>query len=201
MEQPKHFQFSYDLDQPLKAKIETIVRRVYGGAGVAYSGAADKELARLEELGFGGLPVCMAKTQYSLSDDPAKLGRPEGFTVTVSKVKVSAGRGLRGGPDRRHHDHAGPAQGAGGGEDRRGRERCDFRIVLSPAWSFPPQVRRTSVLRSKTLAQGEFTSPEPSNGRGPHAGLTRGEAMPGLPKVPAAEKIDVDENGVISGLF
>ena len=129
VEQPKHFQFSYDLDQPLKAKIETIVRRVYGGAGVAYSGAADKELARLEELGFGGLPVCMAKTQYSLSDDPAKLGRPEGFTVTVSKVKVSAGAG--------------------------------FVVVQT----------------------GDIMT------------------MPGLPKVPAAEKIDVDENGVISGLF
>ena len=129
VEQPKHFQFSYDLDQPLKAKIETIVRRVYGGAGVAYSGAADKELARLEELGFGGLPVCMAKTQYSLSDDPAKLGRPEGLTVTVSKVKVSAGAG--------------------------------FVVVQT----------------------GDIMT------------------MPGLPKVPAAEKIDVDENGVISGLF
>ena len=129
VEQPKHFQFSYDLDQPLKAKIETIVRRIYGGAGVAYSGAADKELSRLEEMGFGSLPVCMAKTQYSLSDDPAKLGRPEGFIVTVSKVKVSAGAG--------------------------------FVVVQT----------------------GDIMT------------------MPGLPKVPAAEKIDVDENGVISGLF
>ena len=128
-QQPKDFHFSYELDQPLKAKIETIVRRIYGGAGVAYSSAADKELARLEELGFGGLPVCMAKTQYSLSDDPAKLGRPEGFTVTVSKVKVSAGAG--------------------------------FVVVQT----------------------GDIMT------------------MPGLPKVPAAEKIDVDENGVISGLF
>ena len=75
VEQAKDFRFSYGLDQPLKAKIETIVRRIYGGAGVAYSGAADKELSRLEEMGFGSLPVCMAKTQYSLSDDPAKLGR------------------------------------------------------------------------------------------------------------------------------
>ena len=128
-QQPKGFRFSYELDQPLKAKIETIVRRIYGGAGVAYSSAADKELARLEEMGFGGLPVCMAKTQYSLSDDPAKLGRPEGFTVTVSKVKVSAGAG--------------------------------FVVVQT----------------------GDIMT------------------MPGLPKVPAAEKIDVDENGVISGLF
>ena len=128
-QQPKDFHFSYELDQPLKAKIETIVRRIYGGAGVAYSSAADKELARLEEMGFGALPVCMAKTQYSLSDDPAKLGRPEGFIVTVSKVKVSAGAG--------------------------------FVVVQT----------------------GDIMT------------------MPGLPKVPAAEKIDVDENGVISGLF
>ena len=128
-QQPKGFRFSYELDQPLKAKIETIVRRIYGGTGVAYSSAADKELARLEEMGFGSLPVCMAKTQYSLSDDPAKLGRPEGFTVTVSKVKVSAGAG--------------------------------FVVVQT----------------------GDIMT------------------MPGLPKVPAAEKIDVDENGVISGLF
>ena len=128
-EQPNDFRFAYELDQPLKAKIETIVKKVYGGAGVSYSVAAEKELDRLEKMGFGGLPVCMAKTQYSLSDDPAKLGRPEGFTVTVSKVKVSAGAG--------------------------------FVVVQT----------------------GDIMT------------------MPGLPKVPAAEKIDVDENGVISGLF
>ncbi len=128
-EAPNSFRFAYDLDQPLKAKIETIVRKVYGGAGVSYSAAAEKELDRLEKMGFGSLPVCMAKTQYSLSDDPAKLGRPEGFTVSVSKVKVSAGAG--------------------------------FVVVQT----------------------GDIMT------------------MPGLPKVPAAEKIDVDENGVISGLF
>ncbi len=123
------FRFAYELDQPLKEKIGTIVKKVYGGAGVSYSAAAEKELDRLEKMGFGGLPVCMAKTQYSLSDDPAKLGRPEGFTITVSKVKVSAGAG--------------------------------FVVVQT----------------------GDIMT------------------MPGLPKVPAAEKIDVDENGVISGLF
>ena len=127
--QPHDFHFAYDLELPLREKIETVVRRVYGGAGVSYSGAAAKELDRLEAMGFGGLPVCMAKTQYSLSDDPAKLGRPEGFTVTVSKVKASAGAG--------------------------------FVVVQT----------------------GDIMT------------------MPGLPKVPAAEKIDVDENGVISGLF
>ncbi len=128
-DQPHEFRFAYELDRPLRDKIEAIVKRVYGGAGVSYSAAASKELDRLEAMGFGSLPVCMAKTQYSLSDDQTKLGRPEGFTVTVSKVKVSAGAG--------------------------------FVVVQT----------------------GDIMT------------------MPGLPKVPAAEKIDVDENGVISGLF
>ena len=96
---------------------------------MSYSAAASKELKRLEDMGFGGLPVCMAKTQYSLSDDQTRLGRPEGFTVSVSKVRVSAGAG--------------------------------FVVVQT----------------------GDIMT------------------MPGLPKVPAAEKIDVDENGVITGLF
>ncbi len=123
------FRFCYELDQPLRAKIEAIAKQVYGAAGVAFAGPAAKELERLEAMGFGGLPVCMAKTQYSLSDDAAKLGRPEGFTVTVRNVKVSAGAG--------------------------------FVVALT----------------------GDIMT------------------MPGLPKVPAAEKIDVDENGVITGLF
>jgi len=127
--QPHQFRFAYELGLPLRDKIEAIVRRVYGGDGVNYSSAASRELDRLEAMGFGSLPVCMAKTQYSLSDDPGKLGRPEGFTVTVSKVRVSAGAG--------------------------------FVVVQT----------------------GDIMT------------------MPGLPKVPAAEKIDVDENGVISGLF
>ena len=128
-EQDSELHFAYDLDRPLREKIETIVTRIYGGGAVSYSSAASKELDRLEAMGFGGLPVCMAKTQYSLSDDPAKLGRPEGFTVSVSKVKVSAGAG--------------------------------FVVVQT----------------------GDIMT------------------MPGLPKVPAAENIDVDENVVISGLF
>ena len=128
-EQPGHFQYAYELDQPLRAKIETIVKKIYGGAGVTYTGAAAKELDRLEAMGFGGLPVCMAKTQYSLTDDQTRLGRPEGFTISVSKVRVSAGAG--------------------------------FVVVQT----------------------GDIMT------------------MPGLPKVPAAEKIDVDENGRITGLF
>ena len=105
------------------------MKRIYGGSGVSYSNAAAKEIDRLEKLGFGGLPVCMAKTQYSLSDDPTLLGRPENFTVSVSKVKISAGAGF---------------------------------IVAQT---------------------GDIMT------------------MPGLPKVPAAEKIDIDDNGVITGLF
>ena len=128
-DQPHDFRFAYELDAPITEKIETIVRRIYGGSGVTYTKAAKDTIDKLESLGFGNLPVCMAKTQYSLSDDQTKLGRPEGFTVTVSKVRISAGAGF---------------------------------IVVQT---------------------GDIMT------------------MPGLPKVPAAEKIDIDENGVITGLF
>ena len=128
-EQTSNFSYAYDLDQSLTDKIETIVKRIYGGSGVAYTKQAKDALKKIESLGFGNLPVCMAKTQYSLSDDQTALGRPEGFTVTVSKVRVSAGAG--------------------------------FVVVQT----------------------GDIMT------------------MPGLPKVPAAEKIDIDENGVITGLF
>ena len=125
----KDFRFAYDADASLEEKIEAVAVKVYGADGVDYVPAAAKELKRLTELGYGGLPVCMAKTQYSLSDDPAKLGAPKGFRITVKKVKVSAGAG--------------------------------FVVVLT----------------------GDIMT------------------MPGLPKVPAAENIDVDENGKITGLF
>ncbi|MCD7845359.1 MAG: formate--tetrahydrofolate ligase, partial [Oscillospiraceae bacterium] len=128
-EEPSDFRFSYELSDTLEEKIEKVVTKIYGGAGVTFTDSAKKQLARLTDLGFGGLPVCIAKTQYSFSDDPSLLGAPEGFTVTVKEVKVSAGAG--------------------------------FVVVLT----------------------GDIMT------------------MPGLPKVPAAEKIDVDENGVISGLF
>ncbi len=128
-EQPNDFTFSYDLDCTIEEKIEAIVKKVYGGDGINVLPAAKAEIKKLTELGFDKLPVCMAKTQYSFSDDPALLGAPSGFTVTIKKVKVSAGAG--------------------------------FIVVLT----------------------GDIMT------------------MPGLPKVPAAEKIDVDENGVISGLF
>ncbi len=128
-EQPNNFSFSYELDKTIEEKIEAVVRRVYGGEAVNFAPMAKKEIARLTALGYGNLPVCMAKTQYSFSDDATKLGAPEGFTVTVRNVKVSAGAG--------------------------------FIVVLT----------------------GDIMT------------------MPGLPKVPAAEKIDVDETGKISGLF
>ncbi len=123
------FEFSYESGMTLKEKINAVVTKVYGGKDVAYLPAADKQIANLEALGFADCPVCIAKTQYSFSDNAALLGAPEGFTVTVKNVKVSAGAG--------------------------------FVVVLT----------------------GEIMT------------------MPGLPKVPAAEKIDVDSSGVISGLF
>ena len=128
-EQPNDFSFSYDLDDTIENKIDTIVKRVYRGKGAAFTPAAKKEIAKLNELGYDKLPICMAKTQYSFSDDMTKIGAPEDFVVTVRNVKVSAGAG--------------------------------FIVALT----------------------GDIMT------------------MPGLPKVPAAEKIDVDENGVISGLF
>ena len=128
-EEKGQFTFSYDLDQSIEQKIETIVRRIYGGDGITVMPNAKKQINQLTSLGFDKLPVCIAKTQYSFSDDPAKLGAPEHFTVTVKNVKVSAGAG--------------------------------FIVVMT----------------------GDILT------------------MPGLPKSPAAERIDVDENGVITGLF
>ena len=128
-EQDNDFAFSYELEGTIEEKIEAIVKKVYGGDGINVTPAAKKQIAALTALGFDKLPVCMAKTQYSFSDDMTKLGAPTGFTVTVRNVKVSAGAG--------------------------------FVVALT----------------------GDIMT------------------MPGLPKVPAAEKIDVDENGVISGLF
>lgn len=119
----------YDEKLPIKEKIETIVKKIYGGDGVSYTPAAEKQIASLEQNGYGNLPVCMAKTQYSLSDNPKLLGRPEKFTVTVKEVRVFAGAGF------------------------------------------------------VTVYAGNIMT------------------MPGLPKSPAAERIDIDNKGVISGLF
>ena len=128
-EEKGSFTFSYELDGTIEEKIEAIVRKVYGGKGISVLPAAKKQIETLTRLGFDHLPVCVAKTQYSFSDDPALLGAPENFTVTIKNVKVSAGAG--------------------------------FVVVLT----------------------GDIMT------------------MPGLPRVPAAEKIDVDENGRITGLF
>ena len=123
------FRFAYPLDLPLREKIEMVAKRVYGADGVSFSSQAMKSLASIKELGGDAMPVCIAKTQYSLSDDPAKLGRPKDFTITVREVKLSAGAG--------------------------------FMVVLTGAIM----------------------------------------TMPGLPKIPAAMNIDVDNNGKITGLF
>ena len=123
------FTFSYEDELSIREKVEAVVKKIYGGDGVIFTPAASKQIDSLESLGFGKAPVCIAKTQYSFSDDPTKLGAPEGFKVTVKNVKVSAGAG--------------------------------FVVVLT----------------------GDIMT------------------MPGLPKVPAAEKIDVDSEGRISGLF
>ena len=128
-EQPNDFTFSYDLDMSIEEKITAIVQKIYGGKDVAFTSNAQKQIQQLTALGYDKMPICMAKTQYSLSDDPTKLGAPTGFTVTVRNIKVSAGAG--------------------------------FLVALT----------------------GDIMT------------------MPGLPKVPAAERIDVDATGKISGLF
>ena len=124
-----HFQFVYNEEDSIETKLNKIVTKVYGGKGVRLTPAAKRELKQLEELGFSNYPICMAKTQYSFSDDAKKLGAPEDFVVTISQLKVSAGAG--------------------------------FIVALTGAIM----------------------------------------TMPGLPKVPASEKIDVDKDGNISGLF
>ena len=123
------FEYSYGLELGIADKVRTVVRRIYGGEDIDITPAASKQIARLEELGFGGLPVCIAKTQYSFSDDPKKLGAPEDFRITVKNVRISSGAG--------------------------------FIVVLT----------------------GDIMT------------------MPGLPKSPAAERIDINENGHIVGLF
>ena len=128
-EQPNDFTFSYELDCSIKEKIEAIAKKIYHADGVNFTANAEKQIKTLTELGYDHMPICMAKTQYSFTDDQTKLGAPRGFTITVRNVKVSAGAG--------------------------------FLVALT----------------------GEIMT------------------MPGLPKVPAAERIDVDETGKITGLF
>ncbi len=128
-EQESNFAPIYDSELPIKEKLQIIAKEIYGASGVIFTAAAEKAIKEIEDIGFGNVPVCVAKTQYSLSDDPAKLGRPEGFEITVRDVKLSAGAG--------------------------------FVVALT----------------------GDIMT------------------MPGLPKVPAANNIDVLANGEITGLF
>ena len=128
-EEENNFTFCYEDDLSIEEKIKSVVTKIYGGTDIVIEKKAKNEIDKLTRLGFGNMPVCMAKTQYSFSDDQSKLGAPEGFKVTIRNVKISAGAG--------------------------------FIVVLT----------------------GEIMT------------------MPGLPKVPAAEKIDVDKNGKITGLF
>ena len=128
-DKPSDFKFSYEVEESIEQKLNDIAVKIYGGEGAVFTAEAKKQIQRLTELGFDKLPVCVAKTQYSFSDDPTLIGAPTGFKITVRSVKVSAGAG--------------------------------FIVALTG-----------SIM-----------------------------TMPGLPKVPAAENIDVDENGVISGLF
>ena len=129
MEKPNSFNFAYDINQSIPEKIEAVVKRVYGGDGVVFTGAAQKQLEEIEALGFDKMPVCLAKTQYSLTDDPTRLGRPTGFNITVKELRISAGAG--------------------------------FIVALT----------------------GDILT------------------MPGLPKKPAAENMDIGINGKITGLF
>ena len=128
-EKTSDFHVLYDERQPIKAKIETISKEIYGADSVSYTAAVNKQIQKLEELGFGNLPICMAKNQYSLSDDPSLLGRPTGFNMNIRDVYVSAGAG--------------------------------FVVVL------------TGTVMT----------------------------MPGLPKQPAAFNVDVNKDGIITGLF
>ncbi len=124
---PADFKFLYPLEAPLAEKIETIARRVYGAAKVVIEPKARKKLQRYEADGFAAVPVCIAKTQYSLSDNAKALNRPRDFTITVTDASAERRGGLRGRPVRRDHDHAGPAQGSGRGEGRHFGRRGDHR--------------------------------------------------------------------------
>jgi formate--tetrahydrofolate ligase len=129
MNKPNNFHFIYETEQSVEEKITAIAREIYGADGISFTAAAQKQLAEIKDLGFDKMPVCMAKTQYSLSDDATKIGRPTGFTVTVRELRIAAGAG--------------------------------FIVALT----------------------GNILT------------------MPGLPKKPAAENMDIDNEGKITGLF
>ena len=143
-EQPNSFRFTYELEQPIEEKLRAIAARIYHAKHLMMLPAAKKKAAELEKLGYGALPICVAKTQYSFSDDPTLLGAPEGFTVTVSNLH----RGLH----RRHHDHAGPAQGPRRRAHRRGRKRRDLRPVLIRSRPDEGQPQKAARKKKKTTA-------------------------------------------------
>ncbi len=129
VEEPNDFTYSYELEGSIEDKLNAIVQKIYGGRKVVLTANAQKQAKELEALGFGGCPICVAKTQYSLTDDQTKLGAPTDFEVTVRNLKISAGAGFIVAPDRRDHDHAWSAEGSGCRENRRRRNRKDH-------WSF-----------------------------------------------------------------
>ena len=151
-EEENRFQYAYDAQLPIEEKLEAIVKKIYHGDGVVLTPAAKKQVKQLTDLGFGDLPICMAKTQYSFSDDPALLGAPK-----------------PGGPHRRHHDHARPAQGPGRGEDRCGRGRSDYRTVLSRAWAcFRRRCGVQAFCAAKPWRRANSFRPSILIQRGPH---------------------------------
>lgn len=111
---PGDFRQSYDLSLSIEEKLNAICKSVYHADGAVLTDNAKKQAKKLEDLGFGNLPICVAKTQYSFSDDPSKLGAPSGFTVTVRNLKVSGRRRLYSSSYRRHNDYAGSSESSGG---------------------------------------------------------------------------------------
>lgn len=131
-EETPDFRFPYPDSATLREKIEAVATKVYRADGVNFLPAAEKQLDKLESMGFGTCPVCIAKTQYSFSDDPTRLGAPEHFTLTVRNVKISAGAGFAVVLTGRYHDHAGTAEVPRRGAHRCGRGRKNYGAVLTP---------------------------------------------------------------------
>ena len=133
-----NFHMLYEDELPLEEKIRRIAKEIYGADGVTFAPAAHKELANITDMGYGSLPVCIAKTQYSLSDDASLLGRPSRVRCKCPLGAAGRRRRLCCRGDRRSHDHAGSAKGSGGRKDRRGQCRCHHRAVLKGGGRCPP---------------------------------------------------------------
>ena len=116
-DQPNDFTYAYELEGSIEDKLNEIVQKIYGGSRVVLTANAKKQAKQLEDMGFGNCPICMAKTQYSLTDDQTKLGAPKDFEITVRNLKISAGAGFivaLTGDYRRHNDYAGSSESSGG---------------------------------------------------------------------------------------